>query len=85
VLLILESGPKSTTEVLSALGLRTKTEKRDEEDVVPVTHGSIWNILDRARHNGLVSRSSSKDGPIAYSLTNGGKRRVAWIKRKVGR
>lgn len=66
-------GPTSIYGILEAL-----------EDHKGVSHGTVWNILDRARQNGLVQR----DGPNIekrelWSLTNGGHRRVEWIQKNV--
>ncbi len=49
-----------------------------------VTVGNIWTILDRARHNGLVSRIR-KGRTYLYSLTGGGERRTKWIRKEMAK
>ena len=69
VILSLSEGPGWIDEILERLGPRSGG----------VSAGTIWTILDRARNNGLVRRE--KRGRIFfYELTDGGYRRVAWIK-----
>ena len=49
-----------------------------------VTHGTIWTTLKRASLLGLV-RSETNNGrqrPLWYYLTEGGQRRVDWIRRR---
>lgn len=77
VLLALEEGQGTIDEILSRLGPHSET----------VNHGTIWTILERARGNGLVTCGVKADQkrPYRYSLTDGGVRRVAWIKSKFKR
>lgn len=77
VLLALESSPASIDGILERLGPHSET----------VNHGTIWTILERARGNGLVSRApiSERKRPHIYTLTDGGLRRIAWIKSKFKR
>jgi DNA-binding PadR family transcriptional regulator len=65
-------GPASIDEILERLGPHS----------AGVTHGTIWTTLERARAHGLVSCGIKKDQkrPYRYVLTEGGERRVAWIK-----
>jgi DNA-binding transcriptional regulator PaaX len=58
----------SATQILKNLGPHSEG-----------THeGTIWTILCRARHNGLVSRKKAGRS-FFYELTDGGNRRVKWI------
>lgn len=77
VLLSLEEGPASIALVLDRLGDRSRG----------VTHGTIWTTLERARAQGLVTCGVKKAvrPPYIYSLTDGGMRRVEWIKEKLSR
>lgn len=69
VILSLSEESGSIDEILERLGPRSDG----------VSTGTIWTILDRARHNGLVRRE--KEGrTFFYELTDGGRRRVDWIK-----
>ena len=73
ILLTLERGPATADEVLDRLGPWSK----------PITRGAVWVTLERAMRNGLV-RSDRRDDtskkPYHYTLTDGGLRRVKWIK-----
>jgi len=74
ILLTLERGPATADEVLERLGPWPK----------PITRGAVWVVLCRAIQNGLA-RSSRTDGekkPYHYELTDGGVRRIKWIKGK---
>jgi hypothetical protein len=71
ILLTLESGEATIEEVLQRLGPRQK----------PITAGAVWVILERAIRNGLVrSNRREEPKPYKYKLTDGGIRRVTWIK-----
>jgi DNA-binding PadR family transcriptional regulator len=71
ILLTLERGDATIEEVLERLGPRDKA----------ITPGAAWVILERAIRNGLVrSNRREQPKPYRYSLTEGGLRRVAWIK-----
>lgn len=72
ILVQLEGGPLSIYEIMSKLGPRREG----------VTHSTIWITLDRARLNGLIRREKreGRGRTYFYSLTDGGQRRVAWIK-----
>jgi len=74
ILLTLERGPATIEAVLERLGPRDKT----------ITPGAAWVVLERAIRNGLVrSNRREEPKPYLYSLTDGGVRRVAWIKAKL--
>ena len=72
VLLALEGGDATVDEILERLGPHRDT----------VNNGTVWTILERARQNGLVScgTKSEQKRPYRYALTDGGLRRVKWIK-----
>ena len=72
VLLALEGGEATIDELLGRLGPHSDT----------VNHGTVWTILERARANGLVSCGvkSEQKRPYRYGLTDGGLRRIKWIK-----
>jgi DNA-binding PadR family transcriptional regulator len=70
-LLALADGPLSIDEILDQIGPRSDG----------VTHGTIWTILDRATHHGLLRREK-KGRSFIYSLTDGGERRIRWIQKK---
>lgn len=78
LLLTLERGPATADEVLERLG-PWPTE---------ITRGAVWVTLERAIRNGLV-RSDRRDEdskkPYHYELTDGGVRRVKWIKGRFRR
>jgi len=77
-LLTLERGRATIEEVLERLG------PRDKE----ITPGAVWVILERAIQNGLVSSDRHLEGskkPYFFWLTDGGKRRIVWIKGRLGR
>jgi DNA-binding PadR family transcriptional regulator len=76
ILLTLERGEATIEEVLERLGPREKT----------ITPGAVWVILERAIRNGLV-RSDRRENPkpYHYRLTDGGIRRIKWIKSKFKR
>jgi DNA-binding PadR family transcriptional regulator len=44
-----------------------------------VSHGTIWTTLERAIRYGLIQKTNEKR-PHLYGLTEGGSRRVKWIK-----
>lgn len=77
VLLALGDGPATVDEILGRLGPHTDT----------VNNGTVWTIVERARLLGLVTCGvkSEQKPPYRYSLTEGGERRVAWIKSKFNR
>ncbi len=76
ILLTLERGPATIESVLERLG------PRDKE----ITPGAVWVVLERAIRNGLVrSNRREEPKPYLYTLTDGGIRRVAWIKSKLKR
>lgn len=78
VLLALEGGEAtSIAEILERLGPHSDT----------INHGTIWTILERARKLGLVTcgMKAEQKRPHRYSLTEGGLRRVAWIKGRFKR
>jgi DNA-binding PadR family transcriptional regulator len=76
--LALEGGEATINELLERIGPHNGT----------VNHGTIWTVLERARENGLVSYSSTDETgkrprgrpSFWYGLTDGGRRRVKWIK-----
>lgn len=75
ILLTLERGPATADEVLERLGPREKE----------ITRGAVWVTLERAMRNGLVRSDRRDEGvkkPYRYELTDGGRRRIAWIKGK---
>ncbi len=75
VLLALEQGPATSDEVLERLG---PSEKE-------ITRGAVWVILERAMRNGLVRsdrRDETSKKPYHWELTDGGRRRVKWIKSR---
>lgn len=59
---------RSVAQILNAIGPRSKG----------VHDGTVWTILARARHHGLVCRELA-GRTYFYELTAGGLRRVAWI------
>jgi DNA-binding PadR family transcriptional regulator len=69
ILSTLSREPLSIDEILSKLGPRSGS----------VTHGTVWTTLDRQRGLGLVQREQ-RGRTYFYSLTEGGQRRVAWIR-----
>ncbi len=76
ILLALERGPATADDVLERLGPMEKV----------ITRGAVWVILERAMRNGLVRSDRRDEGtkkPYRYELTDGGRRRVAWIKGKL--
>lgn len=76
ILLTLERGPATIEAVLERLGPRDSV----------ITPGAAWVVLERAIRNGLVrSNRREEPKPYLYSLTDGGVRRVAWIKGKLKR
>lgn len=77
VLLALADGEATVNEVLARLGPHTDT----------VNNGTVWTILERARLNGLVTCGvkSEQKRPYKYWLTEGGLRRVVWIKSQFKR
>lgn len=77
VLLALEQGEATIDEILERLGPHNET----------INNGTIWTIIERARLNGLVTCGvkAEQKRPYKYSLTDGGLRRVAWIKSKFKR
>lgn len=77
VLLALEEGEATVDEILERLGSHTDT----------VNNGTVWTIVERARLHGLVTCGvkAEQKRPYHYSLTDGGLRRVAWIKSKFKR
>lgn len=76
IILTLERGPATIEAVLERLGPRDKT----------ITSGAVWVVLERAIRNGLVrSNRREQPKPYLYSLTDGGFRRVEWIKGKFKR
>ncbi len=75
ILLTLERGPATADEVLERLGPRERE----------ITRGAVWVVLERAIRNGLVRSNRRDEGikkPYRYELTDGGRRRVLWIKGK---
>lgn len=77
VLLALEEGEATVDEILERLGPHSDT----------VNNGTVWTILERARLNGLVTCGvkAEQKRPYRYSLTDGGVRRIVWIKGKFKR
>lgn len=76
ILLTLERGEATIEAVLERLG------PRDSE----ITQGAVWVILERAIQNGLVASDRhlpETKKPYLFWLTDGGLRRVAWIKGKL--
>lgn len=69
ILLKLSEGPLSIDAILEKLGPHSDG----------VNHGTVWMTLDRARAKGLV-RCDQSIRPHLYALTDGGERRVAWIR-----
>ena len=78
ILLTLERGSATADEVLERLGPRQKE----------ITRGAVWVVLERAIRNGLVRsdrRDETSKKPYHYTLTDGGFRRVKWIKGRFKR
>jgi DNA-binding PadR family transcriptional regulator len=77
VLLSLVDGPATVDDILARLGPHNDT----------VNNGTVWTIVERARLQGLVTCGvkSEQKPPYRYSLTDGGLRRVAWIKSQFKR
>ena len=77
VLLALEQGEATIDEILERLGPHNET----------INNGTIWTIVERARMNGLVTCGvkAEQKRPYRYSLTDGGVRRIEWIKGRFKR
>lgn len=75
VLLSLEDGEATVDQIVERIVPRSEG----------VNNGTVWTILERARENGLVTCGikAEQKRPYRYALTEGGLRRVAWIKGKL--
>jgi DNA-binding PadR family transcriptional regulator len=72
VLLQLEGGPATISSILGGMGPHSEGVHR----------GTILTILNRAILNGLVTtnRLDGAKKPYLFELTDGGRRRVRWIR-----
>ena len=73
VLLQLENGPVTINQILETLGPRSDG----------VNRGTVYTILARAAQNGLVAcnkTDANAKRPYFFELTDGGRRRVKWIR-----
>lgn len=73
VLLSLEDGPATISSILGAMGPHSEGVHR----------GTILTVLNRAILNGLVASNKldpTARKPYLFELTDGGRRRVRWIR-----
>lgn len=79
ILLTLEAGETTIEGVLARLADRPGLRASDKE----ITSGAVWVILERSIQNGLVASNRhlpDAKKPYLFRLTDGGVRRVRWIK-----